>query len=214
MSDRVVVDDDGVRALVRGVPDDAELVPDTQVNAIDVSKLPGARLVARDTRRSEALSVDVGCVRGPSDRYAPGIEGTLFEKATHLAVRTGALAPDELAVSATRTEPPVLGQVLLGKSGAKAIRIEHALAFVGEDSDVLLCTITCAGDDAACSATSLVIEGALAAPPTPSAAVRLALAAGESPGAALAILAAISLAVVSVVLARRPRPRRRRPARL
>ena len=84
----------------------------------------------------------------------------------------------------------------------------------GEASDGVLCSIACVepraqADRSTCSdrVAKATLEGSLMEPPPPSLLVRLILAAAERPLHAGFVVAALGIAVVAVVLARRPRPR-------
>jgi hypothetical protein len=192
---------------------DPLLAPRTLVEP-DVSKLPGARFVAGLAIFDEGIDLSGGCVRAPSDRFVPGIESVLFERATSLALRASALTPTELATTKSSSDPSGLyTRTLEGRTAEKSIGIAHVLTFAGSDRDALLCTLVCSSPtdrgNSDCTETlaSLRIVGAHAPPPDPSLLARTLFLAADHPKPALASLAVVTALIIVWVLARRPRPR-------
>ena len=194
---------------------------------IDVSAVPGARVVLRRGLASSERVVRAACVTAPSDRWAPGLEELVLGRATGVGVAA-------LGATVERWEPgaieqPVEGrfvQRLVGRvEGREAARIQHFLGFVGEGHEVLLCTVGCAArgseaggvtTDGAPMCEALLsragVEGALVGPPPPSPFVRAVLFAAERPYEVAAGLALACAALIAALLARRPRVPWRRSA--
>jgi hypothetical protein len=188
--------------------------------AIDVSAVPGARVVLRRGFASEAVVVRAACVTAPSDRWAPGLEELVLGRAT--GVGTAALGAAVERWEAGAIEQPAPGrfaQALVGRAaGREVARMQHTLGFVGEQHEVLLCTVACAerGSDAGRAGAAGVpacqelvgqagVEGAFAGPPPPSALVRAVLFAAEQPYETAAGVAVVCVVVAAALLARRPR---------
>ncbi len=197
-----LVDADGVRVMLSGVDETLAEIPAAELEPLDVSKLPGARIVARRGLRDANGEVHAGCARGPSDRWVDGIEGVLFERATALALRAARVRPDALSVVGS-TAAPVLGQTLEGKVGERPLAVEHTIAFVGPARDLELCSVVSVGGARA----RLDVSGELQAPPEPRLWMRAVVGAAEHPLAALCIAVAVGALGVGVLLWRRPRPR-------
>jgi hypothetical protein len=188
------------------LPAEARPVDVAGLPPIDVSRLPGASLVGRVAFETDALRAGGGCARGPSDRFVPGIEGVLFEKATWFALRGAALEPVGLEQRGAESAPSLERRTLRGRDGERVVVVEHVLSFVGPDSDVLLCSTVCVGDAAGCErAARIEVEGAPSPPPTPALWMRAALGAIEHPHASLVGLGLAAAGVVALVLAKRPR---------
>ncbi len=185
---------------VRGAEGERREVTST----FDVSRLPGAELVASGMWETPEARVISGCVSGPGDRFVDGIEEVLFEKATWLSMRTlereaAALVP---APAAPADVPNIRQRLLVGATTEKRpLRVQHLLAFHGDDSDLLLCSIACEG---ACDDVALVLEGTAGTTPAPSWLMRTGLEAAEHPTPTFGVLSAITFAVASVIVWRRP----------
>ncbi len=173
--------------------------------APDVSKLPGARVVAWLGLEHGAGRIAAGCVLGPSDRFALGLEQVLYEKATYFSLTALAIQPQALAVERTGREGHVLEQRLRGRSADAPFTLHHTITFTGEDRDLLLCSAACLGD--ACSPRLLAIEGEPQPPPEPGLGLRAVLLAANHPRQALGAAALVTLMVCAWILVRRPRPR-------
>lgn len=173
--------------------------------SVDVSKLPSAELVARAAFQGEGTRALAGCVRAPSSRYVPGLEQTLFEKASYLMLKTADSQVQELGLVHAGGGPTAPSVALAGRDQRGALRVEHTLSFVGPERDALLCSLVCSGDR--CEGVHLALEGEPPPPPPPGLAVRLVMGALESPRSAGAIGTALALALIVVVLWRRPFPR-------
>ena len=192
---------------------DPSLAP-RELTEPDVSKLPGARLVASFAVDGGGLEVSGGCVRAPSGRFVPGIEGVLFERATALVLRTSKLDPTELAVSkSSADEAGLFTQRLEGHTTERTLGIAHLLTFVGADRDALLCTVVCSSPsergsgECAPVLETLRIVGSHAPPPDPGLLARTLFLAADHPRPALATLGVVAALIIAWVLARRPRPR-------
>ncbi|HTJ80981.1 MAG TPA: hypothetical protein VL400_04635 [Polyangiaceae bacterium] len=194
---------DGVRVSVTGLDDDLVETPQAALEPLDVSKLPGASVVARRGFSRASDAVDVGCARAPSDRWVDGIEGVLFERATALALRSAHVKPDALASAGGSAEAHVLRQRLEGTVGARALVVEHALFFVGDRRDVELCSVVSVGS----TRPALDVRGDLRAAPEPGLFMRAVVGTAEHPVAAGVGVAILGALAVAVLLWKRPYPR-------
>lgn len=229
----------GIRLRLPAIPGVRE-EPAAALPPVDVSTLAGARITllrglevpaaaaAAPADPAHAATAPVllriVCATAPSDRWAPGVEELVLDRATALA--RGAVAG---AVERWDTAPRAwTGQRFEQRFEASArdggatlaIRGLHLLGFAGEDRVVLLCTALCAEavqDRAAGAAAppwrcsplldAVALEGALASPPPPSLLARGILAAAEHPAPVAGLLALLAAAALALLLARRPRPR-------
>ncbi len=197
--------DDGSFAVRVVVAAPAGAVEAEGVPRPDVSRLPGAVLVSARGWDGPGLMLRAGCARGPSGRFAPGLEEVLFEKATWLTLTTASIAPEGLhQVGAAATER-TFSRELAGTTDRGAIRLTHVIAFSGEDRDLVLCSAVCAGTG--CADLALELEGTSAPPPDPSWVVRGILAAAAHPAYAAALIGAFLALGAAALLWRRPYPR-------
>lgn len=193
------------------------------LSAVNVAGLPGVTVVLQRGFRaslgaSGEASIAVGCVRGPSDKWAPGVEELVFARATSIARGSIGADLERLDARPIRSENLVIDQRLSGE-GARLgepvlVEVRHLLGFAGEAREGVLCSVVCVeprseGSGTRCGGlvASASLEGALMEAPPPSALVRLILAAAERPLHAGVVFAVFGLAVVAIVLARRPRSR-------
>ena len=176
----------------------------TRTPAPDVSKLAGAKVVAWLELDEPSSHTVAGCIRGPSDRFAPGIEDVLFERATWLAQSSLTARPRELSTTSQHATATGFDQTKVGKVDRGTFIVSHVITFDGEASDLLLCSLACEGT---CDDVTLAIEGTPPAVPPPNVFVRGFLWAAERPRVSLGVLGALVLLVVAVILWRRPRPR-------
>jgi hypothetical protein len=202
----VIADPTGF-SLTLGLPDGAVAVPSVDLPAPDVSRIPGARLLSVHGWDAPAATVRAGCVSGPSGRYAPGIEEVLFEKATWMTLTRAGIQPSGLGVIGSADTDRTFARTLEGRDGTATVRIEHVMAFAGDDRDVIFCSALCRGDAAGCAGVTFAIEGTSAPPPRPSLVVRGALLAAEVPMVFFGVLVAVMAATVAAILWRRPYPR-------
>lgn len=187
-------------------PEGAREEAEGALPAIDVSAVPGARVVLRRGVVSPDATVRAACVVAPSDRWAPGVEELVLGRATGLAIAGLGAAVDRWEPSSIAASGGRFEQRVTGRAGDREVAIiRHTLGFVGPGHDVLLCSVGCSG--AACgevlSATE--VAGPLVGPPPPSVLVRAALLAAERPYEAGAALAVACGALVAVIVARRPK---------
>lgn len=181
------------------------------VEAPDVSKLPGARVVSTDGLEHGGQKTRIGCVRAPSDRFVPGIEGVLFERATALALKAAGEAPSGLA--RTRGTSDAEGGLYTegheGAAGDRRIVVGHLLSFVGDERDALLCTAVCSepASDKTCAASvgTLRLVGPHPPPPTPGLVARGAFFAADHPTLSLSLAAVVTGMVVARLLSNRPK---------
>lgn len=194
--------------LTLEIPSSARELGSEELPRPDVSRLPGASVVALRGWDGEAV-LRAGCVRGPSSRFAPGIEEVLFEKATWLTLTRVGIEPSALQLTRAKNDERQFERVLHGRQGDDTIRLQHLIVFAGEDRDVILCTTLCRGAPAACEAGvgALAVEGVSAPLPRPSLLARSALWAASDPTTALAVAAGAAALLLAVVLWRRPYPR-------
>jgi hypothetical protein len=209
--------------LVLTLPGGAREVPEGELPALNVAGLPGVSVALR--RGFSVSGVDsavfVGCVRGPSDKWAPGVEELVLDRAT--AIARGSLGADleRLEARPIRSEKLVIEQRLSGEGTRLTnkkiktpaiVEVRHLLAFAGEAREGVLCSVACVEPQSESSRCAEIVvtaslEGALMEPPPPSLLVRLILAAAERPLHAGVLVAVLGVALVALVLARRPRPR-------
>src|SRR4051794_20837557 len=105
--------------------DAPDFVPDPNATTPDVSKLPGAKIVADVAFAGDGVVVRAGCARGPSDRFAKGIEDVLLDRATAFALKAAGAAPSEIAItdSGGSIDEGLVTRDLDGKSDGKAFHI-------------------------------------------------------------------------------------------
>lgn len=204
------------------LPQGAREERESALPVIEVGGLPGASVALRRGFTSpDGVIVRAACVRGPSDRWAPGVEGLVLGRATGIA-REAIDAPLDrwdagpIQAIGDRFEQRLEGEGRAGESGpALAARGRHLLGFVGEARDVVVCSVVCVerrGSSATQERCSELVDaasagGSLTPPPAPSVMIRAILLAAERPREALAVSFAVTLCLVAIVLARRPRPR-------
>jgi hypothetical protein len=207
----------GGASITISLPHDAIEQPAGALPRIEVGGLPGARVALRRGFEVEGgLVVRVACVEAPSDRWAPGVEELALGMASGLA--RGAVAK-EVTLDRWDTAPIVKAnhrfeQRVEGAGARRDVRValrgRHLLGFAGEAREAVLCSIVCdePSDGARCGAlvdtTELTL---LVEPPPPSALVKGILFAAERPREAGLVGALVCVGVVSLILARRPRPR-------
>jgi hypothetical protein len=208
--------------LVYAVPAAAREELEGALPVVDVSGLAGARVLLRrgfaGVAEGEGVALRAGCVAGPSDRWAPGVEDLVFDRATSIA--RGVIAADikELSAAPIKAEGRLLSQRFQGQGTRReapsevSIEGRHVLAFAGEDREAVLCTLVCiepSGRAPRCATLveAASLEGALMEAPPPSLLVRALIAAATHPARAGALAVVLGALVVAVILARRPRPR-------
>ncbi|WP_437589455.1 hypothetical protein [Sorangium sp. So ce1000] len=199
------------------LPAGARDVPKEALPAIDVSAIAGAKVTLVRGIEADGLSLRAVCVTAPSRQWVTGLEELVLDRASGL-VRAG------LGVGIDRWEAgPIhaLSQRFeqafegAGRAGARAVAIRgrHVLGFAGSERDAALCSLACVepaqGAGARCGALlgATEIEGAFVAPPEPGLLARAIFLAAEQPLAATSALGVLAAAGVTVLLARRPRPR-------
>lgn len=189
-----------------GTPDGAREEAADALPAIDVSAVPGAKVVVRVGAASAAAKVRAVCVTAPSDRWAPGIEELVLGRATGLAIGGLGAAVERWEPSGIVARGGGFEQRITGRAGGRdAALIQHSLGFVGPGHDALLCSVGCAGEGCADVIEATELSGPLVGPPPPSLLVRAALLAAERPYEAAGCAAVAGAAIVAVLLRRRPR---------
>jgi hypothetical protein len=179
----------------------------------------GAELTARAGWVADAsLTIRAACVRAPSDRWAPGVEDVVLARASDVARQASGATLDRWAGGTIERAGHAMWQALDGQGRSGEVDVlasgRHWLGFVGEDRDVALCSVVCTEPPPAARCAQVVasttLQGQLLEPPSPSWWVQAILLAAEHPTGAAASVALVGATVVAVVLARRPRPGRRR----
>jgi len=201
------------------------LTLDESAQAPDVSRLPGASIVAAVAFGDRAtLRVRAGCARGPSGRFAKGIEDVLLDRATWFALASETLTPSEMAIVEVRgtIDDGLIEEQRDGKVAAvaaspdgsdRAVAMRHLLTFAGKDRDILLCSVMCVGPDKAGQChdvtRSLRLVGTHAPPPPPSLLTHAVFFAADHPVLSLGLVVLAFVLVSGVILWRRPRSLRR-----
>lgn len=188
------------------VPEGAREEPQGELPKVDVSAVPGARVVLRIGAKSDRAHVRAACVVAPSDRWAPGIEELVLGRATGLATAgLGAAVerwePQPIAPNAGQFEQRVVGRA----ADKEVAMIRHALGFAGADHEVVLCSVGCAGTGCDSLVHQAKLAGALTGPPPPSLLVRAVLASAEHPYEALGSVSLVLAAFSALLIARRPK---------
>ena len=199
-------------------PEGAQPLADTALPTVDAPPVPGAAIaLRRGVSTADGVELLAVCARAPSDRWAPGVEELVLARAT--AIAQGALQGaidrfDTEAITAVgpRLEQPFAGALHRG-STPLTFHGRHLLGFTHASREVVLCSVICAEPPSASSRCAPAIAGleatgAWTSAPPPSLAVRALLGAAERPTTALAITGALSLLLVALIFAKRPRPRR------
>lgn len=194
------------------MPEDAREEAEGALPKIDVSAVPGAKVVLRRGAASAATTVRAACVIAPSDRWAPGIEELVLGRATGLATAGLGATVDRWEAAPIAAAGGRFEQRVTGRAGDREVAvIRHTLGFVGPGHDVLLCSVGCSG--AACGdvLAGTELTGPLVGPPPPSVLVRAALLVAERPYEAAACAGVVGAVIVAALIARRPKvPGRRR----
>jgi hypothetical protein len=194
-----------------GAPRDA----DDALPTVDVSNLEGARIAARLGYRSGPLALRVVCATAPANGWAPGVEEMVLARATQLAKETLGGELTRFTASAPAAVGPGFEQRFEGvvRRGDEtlAVRGRHWLGFAGEPRDAIVCTVACTEPEPARACEALIADavpvGAWVEAPPPNLLARTLLLAAERPNEAAGGLVVALLAVASLVIARRPRPR-------
>ncbi|MCC6553947.1 MAG: hypothetical protein IT372_13130 [Polyangiaceae bacterium] len=218
--------------------------PDDALPAVDLSAIAGARVTLRrgldapaDTRGSGSPSAPSApdpttsrlrlralCATAPSDRWAPGVEEIVLDRASGIARAAVGGAVERWegpppAWIARRFEQRLEGSARLAADEGQAaepiaLRGIHLLGFSAAGR-ALLCTAVCAepalpaGAPSRCAPLidAITLEGELVPPPPPSLPLRAMLHAAEHPLPAAALLCVLTTIATAVLIARRPRPR-------
>lgn len=169
---------------------------------LDVSKLPGAKLVgAVEFFGADAEGIG-GCVRAGSERYLRGLEAVVFEKASYGLLKSLGIAPIEQRFELEPDRDRIMRRTHSGMTERGPFLIQHQLNFL-EDGDLLLCSTACIGR--ACEALSLETEGLGAEPPRPGLFMRALEQAIEAPWTALGAVSIAGAAILAILIARRDR---------
>ncbi len=206
----------GARLRVRP-PDGSTREADSALPVIDVSNLPGARIVARLGYRRDALTLRVLCAAAPAGGWASGVEEIVLARATQLA--RGALGGEVqgFTLSESTAVGPRFEQRFAWRShqgdAALAVNGRNWLGFAGDDPrEAVVCTVACTEPEATTVACDGLLSEAAAvgtwleAPP-PNLVARGLMLAAQRPREAAGLLLLASLTFAALVIARRPRPR-------
>lgn len=174
------------------------------LESVDVSRLPGAQVVALARFDGPNFVAYAGCARGASGRFAPGLEGVLFDRAMGLAFKTMGLAPAQTHVRSTASDDTRFEQIVEG-SPKEPLRVHQLITFTGEERDLLLCSVACSGSG--CEESRLAMTGTPPPAPAPNALLRSVFFAAEHPAAVLGGMTVFAVVLVGFLLWKRPHPR-------
>jgi hypothetical protein len=200
------------------LPEGSRRQPDHELPAVPLPAV-GAEVTSRAGWLAEgSLVLRAACVRAPSDRWAPGVEDLVLARASDVARNASGATLDRWSGGSIERAGTAMWQTLDGQGRAGDVEVlaagRHWLGFVGEDRDVALCSVVCTEPPPAARCAEVVasttLQGRLVDAPAPSWWVQGVLLAADHPTAAAATAALVGATVVAVVLARRPRPGRRR----
>jgi hypothetical protein len=203
----------GATARVEGVLG-LDTLDATSLRPIDLSRVPGARLVSQAGWHDATTRVFATCAAAPTDRYVSGLEPWIFDQATRLARAAARIDAPSTGRSASRVEGTTttrrteLEGARVDGRAVELVVVEHALGFAGPEREAVLCSAVCAGASARCAEVRIALEGSLVAPPEPGPLARALLWAANQPSAAGALAAFAAGAAAALVVARRPRPPR------
>lgn len=176
---------------------------------VELAGVVGATLVARRGFTDGVEILRVACVRAPSGRWAPGVEGLVLDRATAMAKET--LPPlERWSATAPTSTAGRFEQTLQGRSVDRHAVLRHVLGFIGSERDAVLCTTTCVAPQTGSCAERVArtsAHGAFVEAPPVNLWVQTILFAATKPYEAAGWGAALLVMVVSAVLWRRPRPR-------
>lgn len=179
--------------------------------AIDLSAIPSASLIGRKSWGfGDGGRIELACVKSSAAQWVPGLEHSLLTGATALVREQFDLHSVKEGLLESTSGAYWLSFAGLTATADRPVQGRHVLGFVGQSPSLIVCSSTCvAGDDAgACADTvhGMTVEGALVAPPPPGLGLSLLLGAAKHPAAVLGISAALAIAIVTLLLWRRPRP--------
>lgn len=199
------------------MPEGAVAEPQGALPAVNLGGLPGVAVALRVGHRGPDATLRVLCATGPSRGFAPGVEGLLLGRASQIA--RVAVASEVTRFDAA--EAIVVGPRVEQRFSARArtqegpvdVEGRHLFGFAGGARDAVLCTVLCTEREGSGRCAPLVeaarAEGAWLAAPPPSLWVRGILEGAAHPQAAMTMMGAATIAAAALVIARRPRPRRR-----
>jgi hypothetical protein len=192
----------GEAAVELELPADAR---ETTPHAADVSAVPGARLTWQKAWTSRDTEVEIVCAAASARLWLDGLEGPVLHGATSL-VRAQAGLGD---VRAGPVEPVGggFGQRFSGGAAGGEVAGRHLLGFADAGRLAFVCTTACRGRACDDVLGSMRFAGEVSAPPAPGALVRALVAAAQHPTTSVAAAASLAVALVTLVLWRRPRPR-------
>lgn len=213
----------GGASLRLRLPDGAVAEAAGDLPIVDLASLPGATVPVRIGFRAGGVTLRAVCATAPSNGWAPGVEALVLGRATQIARGalggevtrfeigdTTAMGAGAGADAGARFEQRFEASVRRGGAAATA-RGRHLLGFTGEGREGIVCTVVCVEAEGGHACDGLVDgatpAGRWTAAPPPSALVRGILLAADRPMTAAGALGAAMLALVALVVARRPRPR-------
>ncbi len=207
----------GGAAISISLPSGARDAPESELPLVTLPASAGVRVALRRAYDSDGgARLYAFCAAAPSDRWAPGVEALVLERANAMA--QGALRGEierfdvrEIDTRDARFEQRFDG-VVHRREHTIRFAGRHLLGFAGQAKEAVLCTVLCESkeNDARCEALTAEVSavGAWTEAPPPSLLVRSILLAADHPHAALGVVAALSLAAFTIVLSRRPKPGR------
>jgi hypothetical protein len=197
------------------IPAGASRERDDLVPAVDLSNVPGGRIVARRAYRDTAFALRAICVAAPARGWAAGVEEIILGRASQLAKEALGADVSSFAAGGAKEvgagfEERFEGQVRR-EGEVLAIRGRHWLGFAGTPREALVCTVACTEPAPAHTCEAVVAAATptgvwLEAPP-PNLLARSLMLAASSPWWALAVFVAVSFVIATAVIVGRPRPR-------
>ena len=204
-------------SLTIPLPDGATREPDDALPTIDLSNLPGARLAARLGYASASMTVRVVCVAAPASGWAPGVEEIVLGRASQLAKEalgegvTSFLVGERVALGGDERFEQSFQGLVRRRDANVAVRGRHWLGFAGEPREAIVCTAACIEPEPARACDALIAgvapTGAWLGAPPPNLLARTLLLAAGSPWHAMVAVAMLSIAVATLIIVKRPRPR-------
>lgn len=180
------------------------IVKQLPLESVDVSRLPGAEVVVLARFDAPSFVAYMGCARGASGRFAPGLEGVLFDRAMGLAFKTMSLSPAHTHIVSETSDGTRFEQVVEGAPN-DLLRVHQLITFAGDDRDLLLCSVVCSGTG--CSESRLTVQGSPPAAPPPNVVLRSVFFAAEHPAGVLGGVTVLAALLVGLLLWKRPYPR-------
>jgi hypothetical protein len=170
---------------------------------VDLTHIPGAELLlSKAWTLPSTAELQLSCAGMPASLWLDGLEGVVLSGASALTREAAGLS--SLTAGAVVKRGERFEQSFEGQTGQLHARGVHSLGFV--DGTALLCTAVCVGPPSNCN-VDMKVSGAFR-PARQSSWVMHGLEhAAEHPQLAVASASGLAIALVALILARRPRPR-------